>query len=454
MTRSSMPAYFRKTTSAAPLAVFRLLFGLMLFGSIVRFWSKGWIADLYIKPRYFFSFYGFEFVKPLGEYTYGLFAICGLSALLVAIGLVYRVAITSLFVSFTYIELIDKSTYLNHYYFTSMVCLLLIFLPAHAYFSVDAYRRRTLLADQIPAWCLDSLKLFVALLYLFAGIAKLNSDWLIQALPLRIWLPAHNDLPIVGFLFNYRWVPYAFSWFGCLYDLSIPFLLWHRSTRSWAYAAVVIFHGLTALLFPIGMFPYIMIVTALIFFSPGFHLTIIRQLTRWIAIPATFLLAHRTYTYRPVARNIVLSLFAVFFAVQLVFPLRYLLYPGELFWTEQGYRFSWRVMLMEKAGYAQFTVKDELGHQTIVNNTNFLTPLQEKMMSTQPDMLLQYAHILRDYYAQRGYRQPQVYVDSYVALNGRMGRPLIDPATNLADKQESFTHKAWITPFNDTIYGF
>lgn len=449
-----MPPYFHKTTSAAPLAVFRLLFGLMLFGSIVRFWSKGWIAELYVKPRYFFPFYGFTFVEPLGEYTYALFAVCGLSALLVAIGLFYRVAIIGLFLSFTYIELIDKSTYLNHYYFTSMVCLLLIFLPAHACFSVDAYRCRRLLANQIPAWCPDSLKLFVALLYVCAGIAKLNSDWLLNALPLRIWLPAHNDLPAIGFLFNYTWIPYVFSWFGCLYDLSIPFLLWHRPTRPWAYAAVVVFHGLTALLFPIGMFPYIMIVTALIFFSPGFHLAIIRKLSHWLAIPPTFLLVQRRYTFRPVARKIGLGLVAIFFVVQLLLPFRYLLYPGELFWTEQGYRFSWRVMLMEKAGYAQFTVKDDLGHQIVVNNTHFLTPLQEKMMSTQPDMLLQYAHLLRDYYAQRGYRHPQVYVDSYVALNGRMGRPLIDPTTNLADKQDSFTHKAWITSFNDTIYGF
>ncbi|GAB2585097.1 HTTM domain-containing protein [Spirosoma areae] len=426
----------------------------MLFGSIIRFWAKGWISELYIQPRYFFPFYGFEFVKPLGQYTYLLFAICGLSALLVAIGLLYRVAIIALFLSFTYIELIDKSTYLNHYYFTSMVCWLLIFLPAHTYFSVDAYRRPRLLAGQIPAWCIDSLKLFVALLYVFAGLAKLNSDWLLNALPLRIWLPAHNDLPLVGFLFNYRWIAFIFSWFGCVYDLTIPFLLWHRASRPWAYAAVVVFHGLTALLFPIGMFPYIMIITALIFFSANFHLTIIRQLSRWLAIPATFLLAHRTYTYRPVITRTVLSIFALFFTVQLLFPFRYLLYPGELFWTEQGYRFSWRVMLMEKAGYAQFTIKDDSGRQTVVNNSNFLTPLQEKMMSTQPDMLLQYAHILRNYYAQHGFQNPEVYADSYVALNGRLGKPLIDPATNLAIEQESFKHKAWITPFNDKIYGF
>jgi hypothetical protein len=449
-----MPAYFYRTTSAAPLAVFRMAFGLMLFGSIVRFWSKGWISELYINPRFFFPFYGFEFVKPLGPYTYVLFAVCGLSALLVALGLFYRVAIVSLFLSFTYIELIDKSTYLNHYYFTSMVCLLMTVLPAHAYFSLDAYRRPALNAGRIPAWCIDSLKLFVALLYFFAGLAKLNSDWLLHAQPLRIWLPAHNDLPVIGFLFNYGWVPYVFSLFGCLYDLTIPFLLWYRRTRPFAYVAVVVFHGLTALLFPIGMFPYIMIVTALIFFSADFHMAILRRLGRWLSLSANVLSPQRSYAYSPLAGRMIRGALVVFFVFQLLFPFRYLLYPGELFWTEQGYRFSWRVMLMEKAGYAQFTVKDDAGHRTIVNNTTFLTPLQEKMMSTQPDMMLQFAHMLRDHYARRGYQHPQVYVDSYVALNGRMGRPLVDPTVDLARQQESFAHKSWINPFDDTIIGF
>ncbi len=300
----------------------------------------------------------------------------------------------------------------------------------------------------------DSLKLFVALLYVYAGLAKLNSDWLLHALPLRIWLPAHNDFPVVGFLFNYPWVPYVFSWFGCLYDLSIPFLLWNARTRPWAYAAVVVFHGLTALLFPIGMFPYIMIVTALIFFSPDFHEGVIRKLSAWLAIPVSFPAVQRTYQYPVLRERITLGFLSLFFVFQLLFPFRYLLYPGELFWTEEGYRFSWRVMLMEKAGYAQFTVNDDAGHQTIVNNTQFLTPLQEKMMSTQPDMLLQYAHLLRDHYQQQGFTNPQVYVDSYVALNGRLGKPLVGPTTNLANEQDSFRHKTWITPFNDTIYGF
>ncbi|MFZ6009332.1 MAG: HTTM domain-containing protein, partial [Bacteroidota bacterium] len=193
-----MKDYFQRSASASPLAVFRIALGLLLFGSVVRFWANGWIHDLYIQPKHFFHFYGFEFVKPLGQYTYILFAVCAVSALLVAVGLYYRYAIVALFASFTYIELIDKSTYLNHYYFVSVICAMMIFLPAHAYFSVDAYRDKSLRSAQVPKWTIDSLKLFVCIVYVFAGVAKINSDWLLQALPLRIWLPAKNDLPLIG----------------------------------------------------------------------------------------------------------------------------------------------------------------------------------------------------------------------------------------------------------------
>lgn len=449
-----MKAYFQQSTSAAPLAVFRIAFGIMLLLSIVRFWMKGWIYELYIAPKYFFPFYGFEFVKPIGNYTYLLFAICALSALLVALGLFYRAAIVSLFVSFTYIELMDKSTYLNHYYFISMLCLLLIFFPAHAYFAMDAFRNKKRTVTRIPKWCVDSIKLLTCCVYLYAGLAKVNSDWLLHAQPLRIWLPAKNDIPLIGFVFNYVEVAYLFSWIGCLYDLSIPFLLWKKTTRIFAYVAVVVFHSLTALLFPIGMFPYIMIVTALIFFDASFHQKIIDKLSHLFRVQRQPGSLDATYTFKPVYARVVPVLLLIFFSVQTILPLRYLLYPDELFWTEEGYRFSWRVMLMEKTGYAQFTVKDETGNYEVVNNENFLTPLQEKMMATQPDMALYYAHILRDYYASHGFQSPQVYVDSYVALNGRLGKPLISPDVDLALQHDSFHHKNWIVPFNDDIKGF
>jgi hypothetical protein len=196
-----------------------------------------------------------------------------------------------------------------------------------------------------------------------------------------------------------------------------------------------------------------MIVTALIFFSPEFHAKVIRKTGALLKIPFESLFSQRTYAFATPAQKLLIAGFSIFFVFQLIFPFRYLLYPGELFWSEQGYRFSWRVMLMEKAGYAQFVVKDEHGKQIIVNNNEFLTTLQEKMMSTQPDMILQYAHILRDFYAEHGFQSPQVYVDSYVTLNGRLGRPLIDPETDLAKQTESFKSKTWIVPFSNEIKG-
>jgi hypothetical protein len=448
-----MKNYFQKTTSAAPLAVFRMALGLLLFASIIRFWSKGWIEDLYIAPKHFFPFFGFEFIKPLGEYTYILFFLCGLFALFVALGFLYRIAAIGLFLTFTYIELIDKSTYLNHYYFISMICLLMIFLPAHANFSIDAQRKKNLQSKQIPLWCVDSIKLFAAMLYIFAGLAKINSDWLLEAQPLRIWLPARNDMPFFGSLFNYVWVAFAFSWIGCLYDLTIPFFLLKKSTRIFAYVAVITFHVLTSVLFPIGMFPYIMIATALIFFSPEFHEKIIRKLSGFFRIdpnPAPT----KIFRYSPFTSSAIRAFFVFFFIFQLVLPLRYAFYPGELFWTEEGYRFSWRVMLIEKAGYAQFVVKDADGHNIMIDNSQFLTPLQEKMMSTQPDMILQYAHILHDHYLAQGFVSPKVFVDSYVTLNGRLGKPFINSLTDLAKEKDSFAHKPWILPFENDIKGF
>ena len=448
-----MKNYFQKSTSAAPLAVFRILFGLLIFGSILRFWAKGWIFDLYIKPRYFFSFYGFEFVKPLDEYTYVLFALCAVSALLVALGLFYRVASILLFISFTYIELMDKSTYLNHYYFISMVSLMMIFLPAHVYFSIDSSRSKRLRADSVPQWNMDALKLFVCFVYVFAGLAKVNSDWLLEALPLRMWLPAKNDLPLIGPVFNYLWVAYAFSWAGCIYDLSVPFLLLNKPTRYFAFITVFVFHILTSILFPIGMFPYIMIATALIFFSSEFHQRIIRKIGTWIRVSHDVLQPGQRYNSSRRGSSILIPIFCIFFLIQLALPFRYWLYPGELFWTEEGYRFSWRVMLMEKAGHAQFRVKDSVGREVAVDNTAFLTTLQEKMMSTQPDMILQYAHILREHFEKEGFQSPEVYVDSYVALNGRLGKPLIDPLTDLTKQKDSFSHKPFVLTFNDEIKG-
>ena len=124
---SKINNYLNSHTNSSPLAVFRIGFGLMMLYSIFRFWYKGWIDTLYIEPQFHFKYYGFEWVRDLGDYTYLIFIVCIVSSIFITIGFKYRLSIIFFFLSFTYIELIDKTTYLNHYYFISTLSFLMIF---------------------------------------------------------------------------------------------------------------------------------------------------------------------------------------------------------------------------------------------------------------------------------------------------------------------------------------
>ncbi|MCB0015810.1 MAG: HTTM domain-containing protein, partial [Anaerolineales bacterium] len=248
--------------------IFRILFGLLMLAGTIRFVANGWVEAFYLAPDFHFTYYGFSWVKPLPAYgLYGVYGLMALAALCIALGFCYRAAIITFFLCFTYTELLDKTYYLNHYYFISLLSFLLIFLPLHRRFSVDSWLWPRLKSDCVPRWTIAALCLQLSSVYLFAGIAKLNADWLWRAMPLKLWLAAQTDFPLIGFLFDYDSFAYLMSWSGAIYDLTIPFFLLWRKTRPAAYLAVIGFHLMTGLLFHIGMFPWIMIACTAIFFT-------------------------------------------------------------------------------------------------------------------------------------------------------------------------------------------
>lgn len=448
-----LKAYLQKEIHAAPLVTFRVLFGLLMAFSMLRFWANSWIADRYITPDFFFPYQGFEFIQPLGNFTYVLFALCFLSAIGIALGWKYRLSVLMFFLSFTYIELIDKTTYLNHYYFVSVVAGMLLFLPAHHYLSLDALRQKSSRRAKVPAWSVHSLQLMLALVYIYAGLAKLNSDWLVEAMPLKIWLPGRDHLPIIGELMHQNWFHYTMSWGGAVYDLTIPFLLWWSRTRVGAFLAVVFFHLFTAVLFPIGMFPYIMIAASLVFFPASWHHKAHLKMLQFckLRLPSKDNAADGAQAKKVAPSAVVV---AAILLVQVVWPWRAQWQSGELFWHEQGFRFSWRVMLMEKAGFAQFKIVDaETEKWVYVENRAHLTAFQEKQMAFQPDFILQFAQYLEKYYTHKGWRNPKVYVDSYVALNGRSSRRFVRSDVDLTNERETQKTSQFLMPFNDEIVG-
>jgi hypothetical protein len=437
--------YLKQPVNSAPLVIFRIAFGVLMFLSILRFILKGWVYNMYILPKMYFPYYGFEWVKPLGETgMYVVFFILLLASLGIMLGAFYRLSAILFFILFTYVELIDKTNYLNHYYFVSLVAFMMIFLPAEKNFSLDNKWKVRQDANSIPRFFIILPQLQMFLVYFFAGIAKLNYDWLFEAQPLKIWLPAFSHYPIIGGLMEKDWIAYVFCWFGCIYDLSIGFFLFNKRTVNIAYVFVIIFHAATALFFNIGMFPYIMMTITIIFFKEETHLRLVNFLKRVFRYKDSY----REISEFRMNKNLI-ALFLIYFLFQILMPFRYTLYDGKLFWTEQGYRFSWRVMLMEKAGTAFFFVRDsKSGREVEVDNKKYLTYMQEKMMSTQPDMMVDYAKFLKREFETKGFTDVKVRAQTYVTLNGSGSREFTDPNVDLSAESNSiFKNKNWVKSY-------
>lgn len=433
---------------AAWLAALRVLFGALLSVSMLRFVAYGWVDRFFVQPRFHFKYWGFSWVEPLpAAAMHGLFwALAGLG-LLVAVGAFYRVSSLLLAAGLSYVQLIDVTTYLNHYYLAALIAWLLAFSPAQRVWSVDAWRARNAGPRTVPRGVVYLFRFQVGVVYVCAGLAKLQSDWLLHAQPLRIWLGSSVDLPVIGEMLRMPGVPLALSWAGFAFDSTIVLWLSLRRTRPYAYAALLVFHAMTRVLFPIGMFPVIMSCAALVFFSPSWP--------RYLAAFVGRVFGRRHAAAEPVAASslaadggarLCIALGVAYCLVQLLVPFRFLAYADNVLWHEQGMRYSWRVMVRAKGGDVTFIVREPSGHILHVSPRSYLTDLQESEMSSQPDLILQLAHQIAQDFEQRGRGPVAVYADARAALNGRRSRPMIDPNVDLTQVHDGLASASWVLP--------
>ncbi|XXY52433.1 HTTM domain-containing protein [Sorangium sp. So ce269] len=453
---SRAAAALARPVDIAWLAAFRALFGLTMCVSMARFIAYGWIDEFFVKPGFHFKYWGLAWVEPLPPAgMHALFwALAGL-ALAIALGFAFRVAAPLFVAGFTYLQVIDVTTYLNHYYLASLLGLLLAASPAHRAWSIDALLARRH-ERSVPAAWLYLLRFQVGVVYTFAGLAKAHADWLLHAQPLRIWLGSRTDMPVLGPLFTHPWAAPLMSWAGFLFDTSIVWLLLVPRLRPFAYAAVLLFHAVTRALFPIGMFPVIMALSALVFFSPSWPRRLLDRARALLGrrgagptpAPAPALLPEAPEAPpSPRLRALGLALGAAYCAAQLALPLRFLAYGGDVRWHEQGMRFSWRVMVREKNGSTTFIVRNrQTGRTWHVSPREYLTRLQEREMAGQPDLILQLSRHIREDFERRGRGPVEVRADALVSLNGRRIARLIDPGVDLASVRDGIGPASYILP--------
>jgi hypothetical protein len=441
-----MRTALERPVAASWLGVFRILFGTTMCISMLRFIAYDWIDSFFVSPKFHFKYWGFAWVQPLPSAPmHGLFWLLASLAFAVALGIWARAAALLFVVGFAYLSLLDVTTYLNHYYLAILLGGLLVASPAGRVLAFDSRWSAQAPVRQVPVFWLLVFRFQMAVVYTLAGLAKLNEDWLLHAQPLRIWLSSHTDMPVLGGLFQLEHAAFVMSWTGFVFDSTIAWYLLYKPTRPYAYLAVIVFHLLTRLLFPIGMFPVIMIVGATLFFAPDWP-------QRWLArLRLETVRRHvprpSTISARKQLPALGLLAAALFCCVQLAMPLRFLAYGGNVRWHEQGMRWSWRVMVREKNGSTTFLVRQkQTGRTWQVSPHNYLTRLQEREMSSQPDLILQLARHIHDDFVRRGLGPVAVYADAWSSLNGRPMARLIDPAVDLSQVDDGLAHAAWILP--------
>ena len=469
---TSLWSRFLAPVDIASLVYFRIAFGAIMLWEVWRYFNFDWISSYWITPTFHFTYWGFGWVKPWpGEGMYLHFYALGLLAILIALGLFYRVSATLFFLGFTYLFLLEKARYLNHFYLICLISFLLIFIPTQRAFSLDGLLWPRNRSPTAPAWALWLLRAQIGIVYFYGGVAKLSSDWL-TATPMRNFLSARTDFPLIGRYFTEEWMIYLFAYGGLLLDLLVvPLLLW-KKTRIFAFVAVTLFHLTNAKLFSIGIFPWFMIAATTLFFSPewprrvlGFLQTLGRQWTKkgsavsWMG-DAVGGRQRLTVSQRPSFRptlawnfkaRCTLWLLGLYLVVQVLVPLRHFLYPGSPSWTEEGHNFSWHMMLRNKqAAKVRFLLTDPVSKKNFrISPEKHLAAWQEIKMSSNPDMILQFAHHVARGMRRAGYQQIEVRAAAQAALHGRELQLLIDPNVNLAAVQRSLMPASWIMPMKD-----
>lgn len=412
-----------KPIDKAILIYFRFMSGILISQELINGILLGKLKG-YTEPQFHFSYLFFPWISPWPMWGMILhYAITIIAGFMVALGIHYRLSAIVLFLGCSSLFLMEMSEYINHHYLYSLITFWMIFLP------LENNKKST-----APAWMLYLILFHMCLAYFFGGIAKLNSDWL-AGTPMNLFLAARKNY-LLGPLYSQPWAPILFSYGGILFDLLIVPLMVISRTRKFGMALSFMFHISNVLMFGLATFPWFSLMLTTMFFDPSWP----RKIPGF-----QILLPPKSKGKREYLSPLLIAAMSLYVLIHLSLPLRHWLYPGNPSWTEEGHMFAWRMMLRSKTGHIQYIVQDKKTlRKYIVNARQYLTQRQFDDLIGHPDMILQFAHFLRDKYQKNLKGDVSVFATSQVRFNGRSPIEMIRPGTDLAKEERSFSHYKWI----------
>ncbi len=431
-------SYLFKHIDNSALIVFRVIFGLLCFLESVGAIFTGWITRTMVDPKFTFTFIGFEWLQPLPDnWMYVYYAFMGVFGLLIMMGYKYRISMIAFTIMWSCTYFMQKASYNNHYYLLILLSAIMVFQPANKYASVDAKLNPNIESNSMPNWCRLVFVFQLLILYTYASIAKMYPDWIDLTVP-RLLMAGKINYPIIGTFLQNDFIPYLIAYGGILFDgLIIPLLLYKR-TRKYAFFASIFFHLFNAIVFQVGIFPFLSLAFSLFFFDP-------RTIKNIFLKKKDF---HDTAEVTtPSYKTPLLLVLSIYFIVQIALPLRHHIFEDDVLFTEEGHRLSWRMMLRSKQGVASYKIVDKKTKETQnINLDHYLSAKQKRMVSTKPDVIWQFAQHLKQDFKEKG-QDISVFVDCQISVNGRPFQKLVDPNVDLADvKWSHFKHSNWLLP--------
>ncbi len=430
--------------SNAPLIIFRIIFGFLLAYHFSSSIVNGAVYNNFIQPAFTFTYIGFEFLQPLpGNGMYYYFGLMVLLAVMIMLGAWYRIAIIGFSILWTILYLMQKADYNNHYYLMLLLCWIMAVLPANRLCAVDVKRKAVPENKDCSYYCLWIFMAQVAIVYFFAAISKIDSDWFSGKF-IEIQFSRLRSHHLLGIFYGQKWFRLLVCYGGFIFDLLIvPLLLW-KKTRNYAFIFSILFHLFNSFTFRIGLFPYLSIALNLFFLDSGLVNRLFFGLHQSVQQVKNEIVSSQ-------AKKKVLYLLGIYLFFQAIIPTRSWFFPGNVFWSEEGYRMSWKMMMRTKSGKIHFKITDPTTHSTWIEDPAKKFNLSQIMwLSISPDIIWQYAQRLKKEYAEKGINNVQVYAIGTVRLNRSNPMPMVDTTVDLASvKWKPFRHSEWVTAFKD-----
>ena len=312
--------------------------------------------------------------------------------------------------------LLEVSLYQNHYW---LLCNVLVCF---------------VVADHRPDILQALLRFVHSLPYAFGAVAKLSADWLVRQQPVTRWCADIRAPWLSKHFLASPWCPTVLSVGGLVIDAAmVPLLCLPARYRVVAHILALSFHVANATLFHIGIFPFVMLSSHVLWMDLSRQPITRHPLAPQLANDAPARRAgmglstarrrrpiqSQTAEEEPTAKATATGkspghrgLYAwciMFVLFHLTWPLRrWVLYNTVSLWSHEGYLGAWQMKQMQLDGLALLVFSngaaDALELLTGQDNTGMeypiilapqldpeLTPHQRAFVAARPHMLLQYA---------------------------------------------------------------